>query len=271
MKQARVSSPPVRAAVLPLAGASVVITRPTATAQTLKRRVRALGGEPIALPGLALRGAADPAAAKAALRAARDVDVVVFASPAAVTYAFALQPRLRFSRGTCVCALGAATARALARRGIGEVLWPRARQDSEGLLALPALRRVRGRRIALIGAPGGRELLAPALRRRGARVESIHVYRRVAPSHGRRQFEALAQAPAPLVTLLSSAEALAHLRAHLPLPLYARLAAGELVVSSLRLAAAARASLFANVHIAASPTPADLVRAACGALARHRL
>jgi uroporphyrinogen-III synthase len=269
MKPAAASSSAV--AVLPLAGAAVVITRPSATAAGLRRRVRALGAVSLALPGVALRGADDPQAARSALRAARTADVVVFTSPAAVRYAFALEPGLCFRRSTEVCSPGAATARALVRRGIPGVSWPRARQDSEGLLRLPALRAVRGRRVVLIGAPEGRELLARSLRRRGARVEPVMVYRRVAPRYTKRQLDALAQAPEPLITLLTSAAALDHLRAELPPALYARLVAGELVVSSQRLACKARDAGFGHVQLAASPAPADLVRAACAALARHRL
>jgi hypothetical protein len=37
------------------------------------------------------------------------------------------------------------------------------------------------------------------------------------------------------------------------------------------LAAAARASLFAHVHVAASALPADLAAAAISAVARHRI
>jgi len=254
-----------------LGGASVVITRPSGSAQNLRRRVTALGGKPIGLPALVLRAVQDRAAAVRDLRAARRADVVVFVSPVAVKFAFALDPRLRFARTTRVCAIGAATARALHRRGLSGVLWPRERQDSEGLLALPELGPMRGRQVALIGAPGGRDLLASALRARHARVAAVHVYARGAPRFTPRQLAALEQTRPPLITLLSSAEALDNLRASLPLPLYGRLAAGELVVSSERLAAAARAALFANVHVAASALTSDLLAGAQIALARHRL
>ena len=254
----------------PLAGATLVVTRPSAAAQGLKRRIRALGGTPLGLPGLTLRAAPANAALRAGLAAARGADVVVFVSPAAVRFAFAAHPRLRFARATLVCAIGAATARALGRHGVPRVLWPQ-RQDSEGLLALPQLARVRGKRIVLIGAPDGRDLLHETLRERRAKLTHLHVYARAAPRYTRAQTEALARAAAPLLTLLSSAQGLATLRATPPLELFARLAAGELVVSSARLAAAARASLFANVHVAASALPADLLDAARLALARHRL
>ena len=260
----------LRDGIGPLAGATLVVTRPSASAQTLKRRIRALGGGALGLPGVTLRANADPTSARAALATARDADIVIFVSPAAVRFAYTLRS-LRFARSTLVCAIGSATARALQRRGVSRVLWPAHRQDSEGLLELPELKRLRGKRVLLIGAPGGRELLTQTLRARRAKVTPAHVYARAAPRFTRAQQAALEQAPLPLVTLLSSAETLANLRATLPLDLFARLAAGELVVSSERLAAAARTSLFGNVHVAASALPAALLDAAIGALARHRL
>ena len=272
MRTSAIRTPAARLAGFgPLAGATLVVTRPSASAQSLKRRIRALGGNALGLPGVTLRAVPDRGTLRAQLGAARNADVVVFVSPAAVRFAFAAHARLRFARATLVCAVGAATARALGRRGVARVRWPQQRQDSEGLLALPELARLRGKRVVLVGAPGGRELLAETLRARRAKLTHVHVYTRAAPRYTRAQIGALERAAPPLVTLLSSAEVLANLRATLPLDLFARLAAGELVVSSARLAAAARASLFANVHVASSALPADLLDAARLALARHRL
>jgi uroporphyrinogen-III synthase len=254
-----------------LLGASVVVTRPGADAAAIKRRVRQFGGSVIGLPGVALRGVGDKPAVKKALIHARTADIVVFVSPAAVRYAFAIHPKLRFPKAARVCTLGAATENALLRKGVKNVLRPHESQTSEGLLALPELQRLRGKRVAIIGAPGGRELLVESLKSRKARVTPIHVYRREAPRFRRDQLDALEHASAPIITLLTSQEILTNLRAALPLPLFGKLAAGELIVSSLRLALAARASLFTSVHIAASPGPDDLIAAACGALAHHRL
>ncbi len=260
-----------RDAHLRLLGASVVVTRPGAGASAIKRRVRQFGGSVISLPGVSLRGVGDKPAVKMALTRARASDIAIFASPAAVRYAFAIHPKLRFLKTSHVCALGSATENALRRKGIKKVLWPREFQTSEGLLALPELQRLRGKRVAIIGAPGGRELLVHMLQASKARVTSIHVYRREPPHFRRDQLDALEQASAPIITLLTSQEILGNLRAALPLPLFGKLAAGELIVSSLRLAMAARATLFTSVHIAASPGPDDLLAAACAALAQHRL
>ena len=255
----------------PLLGATVVVTRPTASAAPLKRGIVKKGGTPLGLPGISLRAAANPAAAQAALKSATDADAVVFTSPSAVRYAFALRPKLRFPRTAHVFAIGAASARALHRHGVRDVLHPTVRQDSEGLLELPELQKIRRNRIAIVGAPGGRDTLSTVLRQRGARIVDVFVYERSAPIFDRRHFNALENATAPIVTLLSSLEALHHLRDRLPLRLFARLADGDLIVSSERIAAAARASLFANVHIAASADAHALIDAACSALVRHRI
>jgi uroporphyrinogen-III synthase len=256
---------------LALAGATVVITRPSAASASLKRRVRALGGTPLGLPAIGVRAATDASTQRVALRAAREVDMAIFVSPNAVRYAFVLLPSLRFARSTRICAIGAATARALQRHGVHDVLWPNQRQDSEGLLGLPELTPLKRRRIALIGAPGGRELLSSTLRRRGALLQSIDVYRRTDPRLDRRHLDALNNAAAPLLVLLSSAQALANLQRVLPPPLFSRLAAGEGIVSSLRLAEAARSAGFARTHIAASAGTTDMLDASLSALAQHRL
>jgi uroporphyrinogen-III synthase len=255
----------------PLAGATVVVTRPASSAATLKRRIAAGGGSALSLPGTAIRQAPDVVTARAAMLQGARADLVVFISPNAVRHAFALCPQLRFARTTQVAAIGAATARALARRGVRGVLFPPQRQDSEGLLALPAFARVRGRDVALVGAPGGRDQLPDTLRARGARVQQVDVYCRAAPRLTRRHLAALAQAPSPLLVLLSSAEVLGNLQRILPAALFARLALGEWIVSSQRLAQAAHAAGIARVHVAASADGAQMLATAALVLARHRL
>ena len=244
-----------------LRGRTVVITRPAGTASALARRVRALGGVPLLLPGLALRGAADAAAARAGLRAALTSELIVFTSPAAVRYAAALSP---LQTAATVLAVGQGTARALRRHGIAAPLAPR-RQDSEGLLEHPALHALRGRRVALIGAPGGRGVLREQLAARGAQLHELHVYRRVPPRLDRRHVEALRQLPASAQVLLSSAEALHNLQQLLPPAAWTRLCAATAVVSSERLAAAARAAGFQRIATAASALSADLLAAAMSA------
>ena len=242
----------------PLAGTRIVVTRPAGDAEAFIRRARALGALALRLPGTALRALPVPALPRPAC------DLWIFTSPAAVRHAFAGGLGVD---GAPAFAVGSGTRRALARHGV-DAFAPVGRADSEGLLALPQLAGVAGRRIALVGAPGGRGLIAAQLQRRGADVVSLHVYERVPPRWPRRQLEALGAAPEPLLTLLSSGEALANLVQRLPPGLLARLRRGCLVVSSERLAALAAAAGFADVSVAASAAARDLFDAAVAS--RHR-
>jgi uroporphyrinogen-III synthase len=240
-----------------LHGRVVVITRPVGTAASLARRVRAAGGVPVLLPGLALRAIADADTASA-LRAALAAELLLFTSPAAVRFAARLLPL--HTEGQ-VLAVGQGTARALRRHGVPAPQLPQ-RADSEGLLAHPALARVAGRHVALICAPGGRGVLRRELAQRDARLSEVHVYRRGPARLDRRHLAAVSHLPAASCVLLSSAEALDNLRRQLPPPALTRWLASTAVVSSERLADAARAAGFTRIVVAESALASDLLAAA---------
>jgi len=242
-----------------LHGRAVVITRPAGTGSAMARQVRLRGGEPLLLPGLSLRSVDDTQQAATALQEALADDMLVFTSPAAVRFAAQLVPlRTR----AVVLAVGQGTARALRRQGIAAPLAPAQRQDSEGLLDHPQLADLRGRRVALISAPGGRGMLRAELGARGAQLREVHVYRRDTPRWQARQLEALAHLSPEARVLLSSAEALDNLHRGLPVAAYARLSAAVAVVSSDRLADSARAAGFQRIEVASSALSADLLAAA---------
>jgi len=232
-----------------LKGTRIAITRPVGTAAAWTGRVRALGGTPLLLPGSSLRAASDARAARADLREALVSDLVIFTSPAAVKFARRLAA-LR-SRATTL-APGSGTRNALSRAGLRNAIAPD-REDSEGILALPVVRDVRGKRVGIVGAAGGRGLLDRELVARGATVIHAHVYERVPARLGRRHADALRGNPrAPLYVLLSSAEALANILAALPGDALHALLHGTAVASSARIAAAARKAGFAHVLRAGS-------------------
>ncbi len=243
-----------------LHGRVLVITRPVGTAGSLARRVRALGGTPVLLPGLALRGPDDVAAVRAALRDGLTSELVIFSSPAAVRHAAGLAP---LRTGAVVLAVGQGTARALRRHGVPEPLAP-SRQDSEGLLEHPLLQDLGDRRVTLVGAPGGRGILRGQLAARGARLREVQVYRRVPPRLDRRHVTAVLGLPRSARVLLSSREALQNLCRLLPPLALARLCAATAVVSSERLAVAARDAGFTRVELARSALADDLLAAAAG-------
>lgn len=243
----------------PLSGHAVVVTRPVGSGGALARAVRALGGQALLLPGATLRGAVDPRAAAAALARAAAAQAVVFTSPTAVRFAFALRPHWTPRRGTRTYAVGPATARTLGRRGI-VALAPAGRYDSEGVLA--ALAEAPPARAAVVGAPGGRGLIVDGLRAAGAQVETVDVYRRLPARLDARHLAPLAATRRRLLLLLSSVESLDNLRTTLPASAWARLAAGAVVASSPRVADAARRAGLRVATVAASAVSRDLLAAA---------
>lgn len=258
------------AAHLALAGASLIVTRPVGNGASLKRRITALGGYALSLPGNSLRATLATPALRAQLAAAYDADRVIFSSPAAVRFAFMLCPAMRFARNTHVLGVGSATGRALLRRGVTNVLTP-AQQTSEGILSLPQLKNLRGLRVALINAPGGRKLLPQTLRRRGAQLVHIAVYQRLPPRLNQRHFSLLERASRPCLLLLSSVQALRNLCQVLPISTLTQLRQVEVIASSARIAIAAREHGFAAITLACSANNDDLLAAAIGAVGRHRL
>lgn len=104
-------------------------------------------------------------------------------------------------------AVGHATAELLAAAGL-DVHMPFDRADSEGLLALPELQDVQGKRFLLMRGVGGRELLWRGLEARGARVDVLELYRRELPAEARAQWQTLSVSPD--IVLLTSPDALQH-------------------------------------------------------------
>lgn len=250
----------------PLGGARIVITRPAGTGAALVRKVRALGGEPILLPGSSLHAHTDVSAARRALQAALACHVAIFTSPAAVRFARRLAP---LRSGATVVAPGAGTRDALQSAGVAEVRTP-SREDSEGMLELDMLQEVLGQRIGIIGAVGGRGLLAEELARRGAEVVHAHVYRRLPARLDHRHRDALLRDDPyqPLYVLLSSVDAIANLLAALPDEARRALLTATAVVSSARLARAAREAGFARELRASSARAEDMLAAITASYAR---
>ena len=253
-----------------LAGASIIVTRPTADATALVRAAETRGAIAVRLPGVIVKVIDDTKAACHALNASKSASFWVFTSPNAVRYCMQLLGEVPASALPAALAVGAGTRRALARHGIAAFA-PSGAQNSEGLLAEAELVNLHGKSITIIDAPGGRDLLAPALRERGAQVERIAVYQRLPPRLNARQFSKLAAAPRPWISLVSSSFILNHLYAALPTDLRARWRRGAIVVSSARLAAEAQALGFNDVHEAESALGADLLDGAERVLSRHRI
>ncbi len=187
----------------PLGGAGIVITRPARQAAGLASEIAALGGQPLIFPVIVILPPADPAALRAVHWNLAHYDIAIFVSANAVEYG--VGDRAAWPARILTFAPGPGTAAALAAVGIGNVHTPASTTDSEGLLALPELQEVAGKRVVIFRGDGGRELLRSALGARGAHVTQVECYRRARPESGAAGLlEAWRERRIDAVTLTSS-------------------------------------------------------------------
>ncbi len=241
-------------------GWTFISRRPQGQNSALRRAVAGLGGHVVALPPWRLQRLNGMPVVRQ-LQRALNCDRVVFTSPAAVTAAATLLPLAKAQRSPWLT-VGEGTARALREHGVAGVHAPQ-RMDSEGLLALPVLADVRGLRIGLVTAPGGRGLIAAHLQAAGAAIERADVYQRRLLRLSPRTLARLAHSAQPWVLAVSSGEALLHFWQQLPPTWQQRLrASARVVVASDRLGEQARSLGLRHISRSAGPTAAQLVAAA---------
>lgn len=201
---------------------AVLVTRPSAQAEGLCRRIQALGWRPLAFPLLAIEPVSiDPIEASG-------YHWLIFVSRNAVLHGL---PRLRGALPR-LATVGQGSADELAGQGLQVDLVPDTTADSEGLLAMPPLQRLQGQRILILRGEGGRPLLAEQLRARGAQVDFAEVYRRCLPLQDEAQLMALW--PQVDLVLTSSNQALQNLMYLLGEQALPRLANKTLLVVSQR-------------------------------------
>ena len=163
----------------------LLLTRPAEVNPPLAAALDTVGVVTASLPLLELQPLAEtPEQRSLWLDLDRYAAVLVVSKPAARLGLAALdqywpQPPLQ-----AWFAVGAATAAVLEDYGL-QVHHPQ-REDSEGLLALPALQEALERpepEVLLLRGEGGRDLLVDTLTARGARVEVLELYRRQCPDY----------------------------------------------------------------------------------------
>jgi uroporphyrinogen-III synthase len=219
----------------PLAGRRLWLTRAVHQAEPWAAALEAAGAEVLREPLMAIEAPAEPEAARRALAAAANADIVIATSSNAVDGAWRLQPD--FAPAGRLYAVGSATAAALETASGRAVERPTEGFSSEGLLALDSLAQPAGQRVAILAGEGGRTALVEALQARGAMVDKIALYRRRWRTiEADRLSRLIAGSDAVIVT---SGEALVHLVdqvfAHGGDPLAARLAECRLVAPSARV------------------------------------
>lgn len=164
-----------------LAGRRIVVTRAREQAQDLARALEAHGATVILAPVIRIEPAADLEPLRSALARLATYRWIVFTSQNTVSIVLDQIPQSGSGLGaTSVAAVGTATADALARRGVTAAAVPE-EFVGEALADAIAARdpALSGARVLIPSAQDAREALADGLRRHGAKVESIAVYRTV--------------------------------------------------------------------------------------------
>ena len=234
-----------------------LVVRPAAQANQLVQMLHQLGHAPLCCPLLETRPGCDLPHLGDMLQ---EADLVIAVSMHAVHFAhyFLLQtgqtwPHIDYF------AVGQASADAFAEAGI-QALCP-ADPRSEGLLALPALQGVSGRRVLILRGNDGRDLIARTLASRGALVHYCATYERHYPELDGDALTRHWQAAGLDSLLITSGELLQRLLALVPGPqrpwLYDRL----LVVPSPRVAEMAEGTGFTRIVIAQGASNQALVAA----------
>lgn len=166
------------AAVSPLHGRKIVVTRPRPQARALADRLAALGATPILFPTIRIAPVADTARLDQAILSLARYDWVVFTSVNGVGVFWermaALKKDADLFDGTHLAAIGPATGEALTEKGVQPDFIPEefvAERIAEGLGD------VSGRTILLPRAEQARATLADMLRAAGAKVDEIATYR----------------------------------------------------------------------------------------------
>jgi uroporphyrinogen-III synthase len=240
----------------PLRGARIVVTRPARQGVGLAQQIAALGGKPVMFPAIVILPSADRSALERVQRDLAQYDYAVFVSPNAVEYG--VGDPASWPSHLVALAPGPGTASALAAVGIGQVRIPATTMDSEGLLALPELADVAGKRIVIYRGTGGREILGETLSDRGAEVDYVECYRRAKPRGDFATVAAAWRAGEIDALTLTSSEGLENLWELFDDASRSSMAATPAFVPHPRIAERARALGFGRVMVTA-PTDAGLL------------
>lgn len=231
----------------------VLITRPRAQSAGLEAALRARGLEPTSLPLFEIQAQADTEAHRATLDRARAWNGWLFTSANAARAA----AQLDLGLWPTLYAIGEATAGVLAELGRPGARRAANGSTSEDLLGHPALQSVRGQQFLICTGAGGRTALEQELRARGARVERLELYRRVAIAHAPDAVRAAITRCEALIC--TSGESLERLLALTPADARAALHARSLVVPSARVLELARRLGWSSVRAPASTSDEALV------------
>lgn len=168
-----------------LTGVKVLVTRPAHQADSLCQMIQEAGGEPWRLPTIEIAEIEQNVTLQACANELDHFDFAIFISVNAVQKAMPvlMNTQKQWPVSLMVITVGKKTMDYLTEHWQLPVVCGAQPYNTEALLNAPALQteQVSGKRIVIFRGEGGRELLAEALRQRGADIVYINVYRRVQP------------------------------------------------------------------------------------------
>lgn len=263
------SVPSAASAPCDLRGQAVLVTRPAEQAGPLCKLIEAAHGEVVLFPTVSILPSAHATESRA--RLSEPWDILIFISRNAVKLALPLFPDAQLPppppQGPLIAAVGAGTAAALHAVGRPPNLVPSKHFDTEGLLELPELTQVQGRRILIVRGEGGRPMLGEILTQRGAALNYAEVYRRGLPSRDATGELPIWQEKLRFLTATSN-EVLNNLWDLVPASAHPWLRGLPLAVYSNRAAARAMELGFRVVAVASESSDPALLEALCRLMLR---
>jgi uroporphyrinogen III methyltransferase/synthase len=192
----------------PLFGKRILVTRARHQAGALSQLLSQRGAQPVELPAIGIETIADSADLDAAIGNLSAYQWLIFTSSHGVEVFFGRLYNLKLDSralsGLKIGAIGPATAKALAQKGINADYIPEV-YSSEGMLAGLKDYPVSGQRLLLPRADIADKKLASGLTRLGAEVHEIAAYRTVAPPEAIPKIrEVLSSGQLDVITFTSS-------------------------------------------------------------------
>jgi len=216
-----------------------LVTRTPPEGALLAARLRQLGFDAFNWSPIGLAGPPEPHQTAARLRGLLPTDRVIITSPEGIRQAVSLVGAEAFGSSQIVVP-GRGSARQAKEMGLSGIVFPDRGGNSEAMLELPELREVKGMRVLILAAEGGRRLLEESLGLRGARVDRLHVYQRLKMPLPPDLEQRVVHAPR-LSTLISSGGALEAAHKQMSTKAWQRVSDGWVLVPSERVADMARA------------------------------
>ena len=200
-----------------LQGQVILNTRPAHQQAELTRLLQQDGARVLAFPVIDIQPVDVDAARRQLANDVADYDILLFVSRNAVEGASRLVDFTRLRPSVRLGVIGAATRSALAQQLAGsaidldDCLVAGEPFNSEALLQAPLLQQVEGKRVLILRGQQGRNLLGDELKRRGASVDYVEVYRRALPQVSSADFNRLVAGGLPTLVVVTSGEGMHNL------------------------------------------------------------